>query len=85
MGFRFKISIANVHSPYIKIIELSQEDKEADSMERNNSRINADKWYLSKMLSIDNKPALVVSIVLFIKDKVNTNLMVTFRWLSSFA
>ena len=84
MSFRLKISIANVSGLDVKIIELGQEDKEADSTEANNSRINAIKRDLSKM-SISNKPALVASIVLHIEDKVNTNLLIAFRWLSSFA
>ena len=32
LSFHFKISIANVYSPDIKIIELGQEDKESDAM-----------------------------------------------------
>ena len=84
LGFCLKISIANVSGPDIKVIELGQEDKEADSLKGNNSRIDAVKWDLHKM-SICHKSALVPSIVLHIKDKVNTNLLVTFSWLSSFA
>jgi len=84
LSFHFEISIADVGGPDIKIIELGQEDKEADSTKGNNSRVNAIKQDLSKM-SISNKPALVASIVLHIKDKVNTNLPVTFWGLSSLA
>jgi len=58
LSFCLKISIDNVNSPDIKIIELGQEDKEVDSTEGNNTRIDAVKWDLSEM-SISNKPALV--------------------------
>ena len=74
LGFRLKIGIANVGGPDVKIVELGQEDKEADSMEGNNSRIDTIKWDFSKM-SISDKPALVASIVLHVKDKVNMNLL----------
>jgi len=49
-------------------------------MEGNNTRIDTIKQDLSEM-SICNRPALVASIVLHIKDKVNTDLVET---LSSF-
>jgi len=60
LSFRFKVGIADVSGPDIKIIEFGQEDMEADSTERNNARINTVKWDLSKM-SIGYKPALVAS------------------------
>jgi len=78
-----KMSIANVCSPVIKMIELGKEDKKVYSVEGNNTSIDAVKQDLSKM-SICNKHALVVSIVLHIKDKVNTDFSVTFRWFLSF-
>jgi len=83
LSFRFKISISDVGGPDVKIVELGQEDKEVDSTEGNNTRIDAVKWDLSEM-SISNKPALVASVVLHIKDRVNMDLLITFGWLSSF-
>jgi len=53
-------------------------------VEGNSTRVDAIQWNLSEM-SIGNKSALVSSIMLHVKDKVNANLPVTFRWLSSFA
>jgi len=80
LSFCLKISIANVSGPDIKIIEFGQEDKEVDSTEGNNSRANVVKRDLSKM-SVGNKPAPVASIVLHVKDKVNSYLLVASRWL----
>jgi len=40
LSFCFKISIANVSCPNIKVIELSKEDKEAQATKRNNTRID---------------------------------------------
>jgi len=53
-------------------------------MEGNNTRIDTVKWDLSEM-SVGNKSALVSSIMLHIKDEVNTDLPVTTRQFSSFA
>jgi len=53
-------------------------------MEENNTRVDAIEWNLSEMF-IGNKSALESSIMLHVKDKVYTNLSVTFRQLSSSA
>jgi len=84
LHFGFEIRIANVCSPDIEIVEFGQEDKESDAAKGDNTRVDAIKWDLSEV-SISNKPTLMASIMLHIKDKVNTNLLVTLGWLASFA
>ena len=76
MRFGFKIGIADVSGPDIQIIELSQEDKESDSMKGDNTRVDAIKQDFSKV-SVGDQSALVASVMFHIKDKVNTNLPVT--------
>ena len=53
-------------------------------MEGNNTRVDAVKGDFCEV-PIGNKSALVASIVFHVKDKVNTNLPVTIRGLTSFA
>ncbi len=84
MHFSLKVSIADVSGPDIQIIELGQEDKEADSAEGNNTRVDTIKWDFSEV-PVGNKSALMAPIMLHVKDKVYTNLPVTFRGLSSLA
>ncbi len=53
-------------------------------MEGNNTRVDAIEWNLSEM-SAGNKSALVSSFMLHVKDKVNTDLPLTFWQFSSLA
>jgi len=84
LHFGFKISIANVDGPNIQVIELGQEYKELGFMKGDNTRVDTIEWDFCEV-PISNESTLVASIMFHVKDKVDTNLPVTIRGLSSFA
>ena len=73
----FKVGIANISGPSFKSIEFSQENGKSEAAQTNNSRVYRVERYVGKV-TVRYQSSFVSAVMLDIKNKMNSDLLVTF-------